>query len=86
MAPCAGTVGCQAYLQSSLQHQLGFVGLLFAGGAGGCLVLMALTHGFIERINFDRQKAASGSMQGMTIYSGQDASRDASVPSSASPQ
>ena len=74
-------MGCQAYLQNSLQVQLGFVGLLFAGGAGACLLLMALTHGYIERINFDRQKAASGSAQGMSVYSGQDASRDAGVPS-----
>jgi hypothetical protein len=78
--PCSSAVGCQASLQASVAKQLGFVGLLFAGGAGGCLLLMALTHAYIERINFDRQKAASGSAQGMSIYSGQDASRDAGAP------
>ena len=80
MLPCASKVGCQSFLQSAVQKQLGFVGLLFAGGAGGCLLLMALTHAYIERINFDRQKAASGSAQGMSIYSGQDASREPGAP------
>ena len=80
MLPCAAAKGCESYLQNSLQRQLGFVGLLFAAGAGACLILMAFTHGYIERINFDRQKAASGSAQGMSVYSGQDASRDAGLP------
>ena len=78
--PCSGTVGCQSGLASSASKQLGLVGLLFAAGAGGSLVLMGLTHAYIERINFDRQKAASGSAQGMSIYSGQDASREPGAP------
>jgi hypothetical protein len=82
--PAGAKAGCQSFLQSSLKKQLGFVGILFAGGAGACLFLMGAAHGWIERINFDRQKAASGSTNTMSAYSGLDGSRDASVPSSES--
>lgn len=83
IAPCppGAAVGCASFLQGQLKQQLGFVGMLFAAGAGACLLVMAVSHGWIERISFDRVKASSASGAGsassanFSAYSGLDGSR-----------
>lgn len=76
--PSGAKDGCKTFLAAQLKKELGFVGLLFFAGAGACLLLMAIAHGYIERVNFDRQKQASSSME---QYAGLDAKRDKKIPS-----
>lgn len=47
-------------MQKAVAQQLGFLGILFAAGAGGCLFMMMVAHGWIEKVAYERQTIATG--------------------------
>lgn len=70
--PCTGgNTGCIKFLESTMKVQLGFGGILFAGLAGVILLMMGITHGWIERLDQEDLKAA-GQEGGKSIMSGPD--------------
>jgi hypothetical protein len=62
-------------MQHTLATQLGFLGVLFAAGAGGCVLMMMIAHGWIEKVAYERQTIATGSANPTASFSALDKHR-----------